>query len=97
MTPAPHASGAVRGREQAAALLMAMVILVASTTGGVAPVPELGFVLQLSGVGALTGGLIASLMRRSDPEADVWWITTRMTLLGALVGALIVLADVVAL
>lgn len=84
-----------RGRDEAAALLMAVMVLIASTASGVTPVPELGFVLQISGVGALAGGLIAVMMRRADPEADVWWITTRMTLLGALVGLLIVLGDAV--
>lgn len=56
----------------------------------VAPVPELGFVLQIAGLGAAIGSAVALRARRRDPAADTWRITTAWATLGMIVGAAIV-------
>lgn len=53
---------------------------------GLAPVPELGFVLQLAGVGAAFGSTVALYARRRDAEADTWRITTAWATLGLVFG-----------
>lgn len=57
---------------------------------GLAPVPEVGFVLQIAAVGAAVGSAIALRARGHDAEVDTWRITTAWTTLGLVVGAGIV-------
>lgn len=58
----------------------------------VAPVPELGFVLQVAGLGAAIGSAVALRARRRDPEVDAWRIATAWGTLGMVVGAVIVVS-----
>ncbi len=55
-----------------------------------APVPELGFVLQVAGVGSAIGSAIALRARMRDGDIDTWRITTAWGTLGLVVGAGIV-------
>lgn len=55
-----------------------------------AAVPELGFALQLAGVGAAVGSAVALYARRRDAKADTWRITTAWATLGFVVGAAVV-------
>lgn len=57
-----------------------------------APVPELGFVLQVAAVGAAIGSAVALRARKHDGDVDTWRITTAWASLGLAVGAGIVLA-----
>lgn len=55
----------------------------------VAPLPELGFVLQAVGLGAAIGSAVALRARRRDADVDTWRITTAWATLGMVVGAAI--------
>lgn len=56
----------------------------------VAPVPELGFVLQAAGLGAAIGSAVALRARARDAEVDTWRIATAWATLGMVVGVAIV-------
>lgn len=56
----------------------------------VVPVPELGFVLQVAGLGAAIGSAVALRARGRDAKVDTWRITTAWATLGMIVGAAIV-------
>ena len=55
------------------------------------PVPELDFLLQMSGVGGLVGLFVAARARGRPGALDSITITTRWTLGFALIGLLILL------
>lgn len=57
-----------------------------------APVPEVGFVLQVVGVGAAIGSAVALRARRRSAEVDTWRITTAWATLGLLSGLALVVA-----
>jgi len=58
-----------------------------------APVPELGFVLQAAGIGAAIGSVVALRARRRDADVDTWRITTVWATVGLVVGAAVVVGD----
>jgi hypothetical protein len=73
------------------------VALVATGTGlALAPSPEVGFVLQGAGVGALAGTAIAQWRRDRGREVQTASIVARWTILGAGVALVAVLADAIA-
>ena len=66
------------------------------TTGTLAPVPELGFLLQLAALGGALGGLVAARARRRNTQADAAAITSAWAGLGLVVGlALMLVASIV--
>lgn len=56
----------------------------------IAPLPDLGFVLQLAGTGTAVGSAAALRMHHRDPGADTWSITTAWSLAALLIGAVVV-------
>lgn len=72
----------------AAAALIAYVILL-----GLAPSPELGFVLQFLGLGGMVGTLIAYIKERRDSTTNTWRITATGALYGGFLGLAIVVLD----
>jgi glycopeptide antibiotics resistance protein len=56
----------------------------------VTPSGDLAFVLQLAAVGALVGAAIAAYWRQRNPAFDAWMMTTRWSLLLAVVGVVII-------
>ncbi len=75
---------------------LALLAVLAAVTLGVlsfGPVPEVGFVLQASGVGALVATAIALRTRcRNEPTKRTTIVSTG-ALVGAGIGALVVLLD----
>jgi hypothetical protein len=69
---------------------------VALGAAALAPVPEVGFVLQLAGVGAAIGSVVALRARGRDAEVDTWRVTTAWASLGLFVGLLVVTVAAVA-
>ncbi len=59
----------------------------------IAPISELGFVLQMLGAGGAIGSAFALRMHRRNPDADTWMITTAWALLGLGVGGLVVAVE----
>ena len=59
----------------------------------VAPSEDLAFVLQMAGVGALIGAVVAARRRARDPQYDAWLVTARWTLALALLAVLFVVRD----
>ena len=53
-----------------------------------APVPELGFALQLAAAGGALGSAVALRAKRRPVEVDTWRITTAWATLGVVVGLL---------
>lgn len=82
----------VRGAGAMTALSFFHVVKVHVVVAGLAPVPEVGFVMQLAAVGAAIGSAVALRARGRDAEADTWRITTAWATLGLVVGAGVVLA-----
>ncbi len=60
---------------------------------GLAPSPQLAFVLQTTAVGTAVGSGIAARAKRRNPEADTWAITTAWTTLGLVVGSLFAIGE----
>lgn len=56
----------------------------------VAPVPAIGFVLQVAALGTAIGSVVALRAKRRDPHADTWAITTAWASLGIVVGTVVV-------
>lgn len=54
----------------------------------VAPLPTVGFVLQMAALGTAIGSVVALRAKRRDPEADTWSITTAWASLGFVAGAI---------
>lgn len=72
--------------------------LILTTTVAVtalAPVPELGFVLQLAGLGAAIGAAVALRAKHRAPTVDTWQITTVWATLGLAAGMLSALISLV--
>lgn len=68
--------------------------LLAAVPGGVLePLPWLGFVLQIMGLGGAVGTAYAYLRTRHKPDADRWVMVSGGALFGLLGGILIVLVD----
>ena len=65
-------------------------------TAAVAPVPELSLVLQLAALGGMIGGLVAARAGRRGVSADASSITSACAGLGLVIGALVVLAELLA-
>ncbi len=61
-----------------------------------APIPEVGLVLQSAAVGTALGSAIALRAKRRHDDADTWAITTAWATLGLVVGLLIVCLSAVA-
>lgn len=86
--------------------MQALVLLNIATVGsllsqptlivGIAPVPELAFVLQITAVGTALGSAVALRAKRRNPQIDSWSITTAWATLGFLLGALVALLTLVA-
>ena len=76
------------------ALSFFLLVKVRAVVAGlaVAPVPELGFVLQAVGLGAAIGSAVALRARRHDADVDTWRVTTAWATLGMVVGAAIVVS-----
>jgi hypothetical protein len=72
-------------------LIAAAALVVAVGGLAIMPVPELAFVLQGTGVGAVIGAVIGQRIRRGHPERDAGPYVVRWTLFGAGLCALIVL------
>ena len=78
------------------ARMQALALLTITTAGSLlprpplahvlSPVPELAYVLQLTGVGTAVGSAIALRAKRRDPRADTWAITTAWATLGLAAG-----------
>jgi hypothetical protein len=60
-----------------------------------APVADVGFVLQAGAVGAAVGGLVAARAQRRWPGADAARITAAWSWLGLAGGVAVVLVDAV--
>jgi hypothetical protein len=63
-----------------AATLLAGAVLAAAFVLGLGPVPEIGFVLQMFGLGGALGLAAAYRARRRGITTDPWLITTRWSL-----------------
>lgn len=63
-----------------------LVLVLVAAAISVAPSPEIGFVLQCSGVGALIGSALGLLRQRRDADTNVGRATALGGLLGAVVG-----------
>lgn len=61
----------------------------------VAPIPEVGFVLQCAAVGTAVGSVIALRAKRRRDDADTWSITTAWATLGLVVGLMVAFVSVV--
>ncbi len=70
-------------------------LIAALVLATVQPIPELGFVLQTVGVGAVIGLAVAYRARQRSFALETWVITARWSLFGLAVGAVIVLVDAV--
>lgn len=66
-----------------------------SFTVSLAPVPELGLVLQIAGLGAAVGSAVALRARHRDASADTWRVTTAWATLGLAIGVVIALVSAV--
>lgn len=73
---------------EGAALGLTSVLLATALVLGLAPVPELGFILQMFGLGGAVGLVVAYRARRLGIRADPWLIAARWSLLGGLLGCL---------
>ena len=62
-------------------------------TAAVAPVPELSLVLQLAALGGVIGGLVAARAGRRGTSGDASSITSAWAGLGLVIGALVVLTE----
>jgi len=62
---------------------------------GLAALPEVGFVVQITSVGTLVGALVALRAKRRFADADTWAITTAWTGLALVVGLVIVVVAAV--
>lgn len=69
-------------------------LVAASLVLGIGPNPEIAFVLQASGVGVLFGGAYGLMRKRGASDFELGISTTLGGLVGAVVGALLVLAEV---
>ncbi len=78
-------NGAVLAAVLLALALVAMVAL--------APVPEVAFVLQAAGLGALTGTGVALVERRRRGDLDIGLRTAAGSVMGAVTGLLVVGLD----
>lgn len=70
---------------------LAGTALAAAVVLGLGPVPELGFVLQMFGLGGALGLAAAYSARRRGIRTDPWLITTRWSLVVGLFGFAIAL------
>ena len=62
---------------------------------GLAPSPQLAFVLQITAIGTAVGSGVAARAKRRNADADTWSITTAWATLGFVVGLGIVAASFV--
>ena len=69
---------------------LCLLLVVKSSFGWLAPVPEVAFALQVASVGGAVGAAVALRARRRDADADTWRITTAWATLGLVIGAGIV-------
>ena len=60
--------------------------LLTSLPLAIAPLPEVGFVLQAGAAGSALGTFVAALARRRDPGVDVARIGAAWTMLGLATG-----------
>jgi hypothetical protein len=68
-------------------------LLVLAVGVATAPIPELGFVLQGTGVGALIGAVVAQRAKTRNPERDAGEIVVHWTLFVGFLFCLIALVD----
>lgn len=54
-----------------------------------APVPELGFALQLGGLGAALGAVVGLRAKHRTATVDTWRITTAWATLGLIIGVIV--------
>ena len=66
-----------------------LIISTALTSSALAPVPELGLVLQLAGLGAALGAAVALRAKHRAATVDTWQITTAWATLGLVVGIVV--------
>lgn len=62
---------------------------------GLAPSPQLAFVLQTTAVGTAVGSGIAARAKRRNADVDTWSITAAWASLGLVIGVVVVLASFV--
>ena len=77
-------------------LVALLAVLGAATLGllvAVQPFPEVGFVLQMGGVGAAIGTVVTLWRRRRNPELEASFYLVRWTVFGLGFGLLLALLD----
>lgn len=74
---------------QALALIPSAMIA-GTAVVAVAPVPAIGFVLQMAALGTAIGSFVALRAKQRDPNADTWSITTAWASLGLVIGTVAV-------
>lgn len=63
-----------------------LITSTATVWSALAPLTELGFALQLAGVGAAVGSAVALRAKHRAADVDTWRITTAWATLGLAVG-----------
>lgn len=72
-----------------------LISLTVPVWSALAPVPELGLVLQLAGFGAAIGSAVALRAKHRAPTVDTWRITTAWATLGLVLGAVVAVLSLV--
>lgn len=77
-------------------MLVVLVVITLAALAGFSPVPELGFILQLTGLGTGIGMVVALYLDRRDPDAERWRrVVAGFSAAGLSLGALLVLVDAI--
>ena len=70
--------------------LVSSALIAGIPVDAVAPVPAIGFILQMAALGTAIGSVVALRAKRRNPDTDTWAITTAWASLGLVIGTVAV-------